>query len=43
MDVELERLIKAKKIQVKLGQLYYTTDEQGNVVWHIERFLLKKK
>jgi len=37
MDKETKRLIKAKKIQVKLGQLYCTTDEFGNVVWRIEQ------
>ena len=37
MDKNLKRLIKAKKIQVKLGQLYCTTDKNGNIVWRIEQ------
>ncbi|WP_290209243.1 MULTISPECIES: hypothetical protein [Bacteroides] len=37
MDKELKWLIKAKRIQVKLGQLYCTTDDYGNIVWCIEQ------
>ncbi len=37
MDEEVKRLIKAKMIQVKLGQLYRATDEHGNIVWRIEQ------
>jgi hypothetical protein len=43
MDAKLKRLIKAKKIQVKLGQLYCTTDEHGNIVWRIEQVPMVKK
>lgn len=37
MDREVKRLIAAKMIQVKLGQLYCTTDKYGNIVWRIEQ------
>lgn len=37
MDEEVKRLIKAKMIQIKLGRLYCTTDEHGNIVWRIEQ------
>lgn len=37
MAKEVKRLIKAKMIQVKLGQLYGITDKHGNVVWRIEQ------
>ena len=37
MDKEIKRLIEAKKIHIRLGRLYYTTDQLGNIVWHIEQ------
>ena len=37
MNKDVKRLIKARMIQVKLGQLYCTTDEHGNIMWRIEQ------
>lgn len=43
MDKEVQRLIRAKKIQVKLGRLNFAKDKFGNVTWQIEQIPEIKK
>lgn len=40
---ELQRLIRAKKIQVKLGKLYLSTDKHGQLQLKIEQIPVIKR
>lgn len=40
---DFQRLIRAKKIQVKLGKLYLSTDEYGQPQLKIEQIPIRKR
>ena len=43
MENRIKGLIKAKKIQVKLGSLYCHIDKNGNKEWYIEQIPMIKQ
>ena len=42
MEENIKRLLKAKRIQVKLGKLYMSTDANGKSQYEIEFRLIPK-
>lgn len=43
MDEKIKRLLKAKKIQVELGEVYQRTDANGKAQYAIEFRLIPKR